>query len=148
MPSALSAPSLASIRDSRHCSTQWFPRGNSFFVSLTQESQCRQTGRVGTHSASLHAHSDRLCLEIPFLQSPSPRAAWLRFSEGFGTSQPPQTCHIQGHIATLLNPSLHQLHIHSRAHFNHIPPVTNSLPFFSPLSHSPIYVLTECLRQN
>lgn len=134
--SALSAHSLASIRDSRHYSTHWFPRGNSFFVSLTQEHQCRQAGRVGTRS-SLHAHSDRLCLEIPSLQSLSPRAAWLRFSEGFGTSRPPQTW-LQGHRATLLNPLLTAPSPRSpHSPLNHIPPEHKTFHKFTTVLVSP-----------
>lgn len=56
-----------------------------FFVSLTQEKGCRQTGRVGTRSSPLQANSDRLCLEIPSLQSQSRRAVCLMLSQSFGT---------------------------------------------------------------
>lgn len=112
VPSALSAHSLASIRNSRHYPAQWFPRWNSFFVSLTQENQCRQTDRAGTRSSSLHAHSGFVRKSLP--SSSCPTAASLRFSEGFGTSQPPQTS-LQGHITTLLSslltaPAPHSLH--------------------------------------
>lgn len=63
--------------------------GEFFLCLLDTGKPTQANSRVGTRSASLHAHSDRLCLEIPSLQFPSPRAAWLRFSEGFGTSQLP-----------------------------------------------------------
>lgn len=142
VPSALSAHSLASIRNSRHYPTQWFPRGNSFFVSLTQENQCRQTDRAGTHSSSLHAHSDGLCLEIPSLQFiPQGCLAevFWRLWHFPATSDIITRAH--NHVAQLsphcTSSTFAPQSTSTASHLN-IKPLTNSLLLFSSLSHFPL----------
>lgn len=64
--------------------SQWFPRGDSFFISLTQENgHSRRAEQASVHH--LMSKFRQALLRNPFPPVPAPGAVWLMLSESFGT---------------------------------------------------------------